>query len=1129
MPRQPLHALIWSGDRNLYELYTQGRLDLRFRRSDEAQWLAWLAGQSSFAFQGLQGRPGRLNLHKEARRGDTRYWYAYHFNGRRTLKRYLGRTDNVTLARLEQESQALTFAGEEPSVPLEPLTLTSHHTETQAPIRPQSAPVQADEPVLLSTLPQTKLSSPRLPLALVARERLLRDLDAALEHRLTLVSASAGWGKTTLLSAWASTKGRDGREDRHPHQVAWVSLDELDNDPTRFWASVIQALRTCLPGAGDAALAMLHSPQPPALANILTTLLNDLALLGTPATPPAPIVLILDDYHLIEDGAIHEALTFFIERLPDFVHLALSSRVDPDLPLSRWRARGQMVELRAADLRFTEAEAASFFTHAMEGTGYDLTEEDVLLLERRTEGWAAGLQLSALAMRQREDHSAFVRAFSGSHRYILDYIQEEILQPQPPPVQRFLLQTSVLRRMSANLCKAMTDDLADLADLADLDDPASQEEDLTSQQMLEMLDRNNLFVVPLDEQRQWYRVHDLFREVLLARLNATQPQLVPELHRRAARWWETHGDWREAISHAMSAADFSYAASLMERAAETMWLHGEVKTLYRWVMALPDSVIREHARMVLTSALYLINSAASTTAAQQSRARLEAEEMMARVEAAIQQVEDGAAVEPELPSTETGTLRRRLSLLRAWIVTFEATEKGDIEIMRESDRRLRELEPDDEIIWQMIPLSETVMLHASFLREGAFLVPMLIEAKERVSRSGDRYASIKVTQWLVMAHLQAGELRRAHDECLAGLALIERSGGHPILAGYFQLFLAWVYYEWDRPKEAASALGNMLRDAQAWQQLDLQITGYLQLAGVEIAARNLAGAQGALREAEQLAQAQGSTFYDSAVASVRVDLWLAQGNLAAASDWAAHVAFDRDTRSPDRDWEYLALVRVYVAQRRYSQAREALERFSTYVDRPGDINTTISYLALYVTALHGEGEREQAREVAARLLSMTEPEGYIRVYLDIGKPMREALHGLLSSRRAQDSQDNVSPEDPVPVGYISTLLAAFEQDEKDKQMASRPSDALHLPQLTQPVSSSSNMAKVTTVPAEPLTYREQEVLRLLITGASNQEIASHLVVSLPTVKKHVSNILGKMGVASRSQAIARAREWSLLA
>jgi ATP/maltotriose-dependent transcriptional regulator MalT len=530
-------------NRTCYELFRRDQLVQRFWPGDDQAWLSWLAAQTACAFH---GRAGRLNLHSEARTRGVRYWYAYDA----TEKRHLGKTANLTLECLEQVAGELSGA-RAPEPP--PPRSTPPASRTQMPAVVSDAARQAEQPVVLLA---TKLATPRVPAALVVRERLLRQLDAALAHRLTLLSAAAGWGKTTLLATWLrrnderGTKSDEGSTASihhssfiaHRFNVAWLSLDELDNDLTRFWDATIAALRTCIPALGDRALAMLHAPEPPPLSAILTVLLNELTPL---AAERAPILLILDDYHVIDDEAIHEAVTFVLEHLPDNLHLVLASRVDPDLPLSRWRVRGELLEIRAADLRFSAAEATTFFTQAL---GESPAEEDVRLLEHRTEGWAAGLQLAALVMRQRADRSAFVRAFTGGQRYLMDYVQEEILERQPLKVQRFLLRIAVLTRLNAALCAALT-------------------EERTSQAMLEQLEHDNLFVAPLDEQRQWYRMHDLFREALLARLHATEPELVPVLHQRAAHWYAAQGELCEAIAHALAARDFATAAALIEREA----------------------------------------------------------------------------------------------------------------------------------------------------------------------------------------------------------------------------------------------------------------------------------------------------------------------------------------------------------------------------------------------------------------------------------------------------------------------------------------------------------------------------------------------------------------------------------
>ncbi|GHO60972.1 hypothetical protein KSB_94470 [Ktedonobacter robiniae] len=359
--------------------------------------------------------------------------------------------------------------------------------------------------------------------------------------------------------------------------MAWLSLEELDDDPIRFWDLVIAALRRCRPALGETALTLLHSPQSLPLSICLAALLQEVE------QNAQDLILLLDDYHVISDQTIIDSMLFLIEHLPTSLHLVLISRTDPDLPLSRLRVRGQLLEIRDQDLRFSKPEAASFLRDAM---SLPLSEDNVSTLSQRTEGWIAGLHLAALSLRKRPDHAAFVKDFAGTHRHLLDYVQQDILAPLPESLQNFLLQTAILPRMNAALCQAVTEA------------PGESE----SQQRLQALEQANLFLVPLDEQRRWYRYHDLFREALLARLHSSHPQLVPLLHLRAARFYEARSEWREAITHALAASDHVYAASLMELAAGSFWSRGETKTLHSWVFSLPDAVLCEHLYLALGAA-----------------------------------------------------------------------------------------------------------------------------------------------------------------------------------------------------------------------------------------------------------------------------------------------------------------------------------------------------------------------------------------------------------------------------------------------------------------------------------------------------------------------------------------------
>src|SRR5215210_6530317 len=406
----------------------------------------------------------------------------------------------------------------------------------------------------------TKLYVPPPRPHAVLRPRLTGRLNEGLHRKLTLISAPAGFGKTTLLGEWVAGCERP---------AAWLSLDEADSDPTRFLAYLVAALQTIAPNIAEGVLGMLQSPQPPPTEAVLTTLLNETA------TIEDDLALVLDDYHVIDARAVDDALAFVLEHLPPRMHLIISTREDPHLPLARLRARGQLGELRAADLRFTSSEAAEFLEGVM---GLDLSAQDIAALETRTEGWIAGLQLAAISMRGHEDATGFIESFTGSHRFVLDYLVEEVLQQQPDRVRTFLLQTSILERLSGPLCDAVT----------------GQED---GRGMLEALERGNLFVVPLDDERRWYRYHHLFADVLQAHLMAEQPDRAPTLHRRASEWYEQHGSAADAIRHALAAEDFERAAGLVELAALVM-LGSSQETLYRWLMALPDEVVR--ARPVLS-------------------------------------------------------------------------------------------------------------------------------------------------------------------------------------------------------------------------------------------------------------------------------------------------------------------------------------------------------------------------------------------------------------------------------------------------------------------------------------------------------------------------------------------------
>jgi len=1031
VPKPSRYVLIWLHEREHYELHLHGQLHQCFQRGDDEAFSRWLKEHTAFAFV---GKSGRISVLKEARSGGTGYWYAYRTQDRHTRKRYLGPSAKVTFACLEQEAKALSRS---PS---------ARREATGREGRRPAASLQAEQRRALLSL---KLSPPRLPGSLVERSRLLDELDAAFSHPLTLVSASAGSGKTTLLSAWVAlslrlqtsrgTKLRAERRGAEP-ACAWLSLDSLDNDPIRFWLWVIAAVRTCLPTFGEAARELLHSPQAPPLSTILVTLLDEMEQVGR------DIILLLDDYHVIEDQAIHEAMLFLLDHLPANVHLVLSTRTDPELPLSRFRVRGQMIEIRSSDLHFTREEATSFL---LQSVGLPLSEEDAATLHQRTEGWIAGLQLAALSLRKRQDLSGFVKEFAGSHRYLLDYVQQDILTRLPVPLQDFLLQTSIVTSMNAAVCQAVTAR------------PTREE----CQQMLEEVERANLFVMPLDEQRQWYRFHDLFREALRARLQASQPELLPLLHIRAASFYEAAGELREAIAHALAAPDYSLAASLMEQAAPQFWLSGEARTVHTWVFSLPDAILRAHLRLALGAALRFVNSVNLGNETLYVGMQIQMEQTFTRMDEILRRKR-----ELSLSDAEVALIQRRLRLLRALIEARAVVKRGDSERLRHLAQETEALPADSEVSWNMIPLSFTFWLHVMFEGEAASLISRLQIAKQVIIEAADRLMTIRVMSWLTRAYTYAAQLHLARQEALSALALVEQIGGRTPIEGFLYYSLLIVSYTQNRLEEASDWLKLMLRSAQDWQQVELLVMGELFSARLALARGDLEAAHQALHRLEALIEQEGYATHAPWVITLRVQLWLAEANLAQASEWAAQTTFSPETWDPLHRWEVLMLVRVSLAQQQYTQAVETLERFSQHFDQPGDMPTALEWMALYVVALQQSGQSEQAVRVATRLAQMTRSEGYARVYLDVGEPIIKQAREVFHPHHAEAPQGSVSP----------------------------------------------------------LSLQEQRVLRRLCAGQTYAEMAEALVVSPNTIKTQVSSIYRKLGVSRRAEAIALAARLRLL-
>jgi LuxR family maltose regulon positive regulatory protein len=910
---------------------------------------------------------------------------------------------------------------------------------------------------------KTKLIIPPIRQELVSRPRLIERLNAGLRHKLTLVSAPAGFGKTTLLSKWASdvqlptTADESGVSgDRIP--VAWVSLDRDDNDPTRFWTYFVAALQTVYAGVGKTALAALQSRQPPPIEVPLTGLINEIT------TVPGPFALVLDDYHAITAQPIHDALTFLLDNLPPHMHLVLSSRADPPWPLARMRARREVTELRANDLRFTPTEVAAFLNDVK---GLGLSARDIDTLDTRTEGWIAGLQLAALSMQGRGDVAAFIEAFSGSHSFILDYLMEEVLGRQPPAVQDFLLQTSILERMTGPLCDAITGQDGGQATLA-------------------RLDQANLFLVSLDDERRWYRYHHLFADLLRSRLQQTRPDRVPVLHRRASEWYESAGLIEEAVAHALAGEDATWAASLVQRHAMQMIVRSQIVTLSWWIEALPDDLVRARPWLGVYRAWtqYWIGQ------------REQAEESLQHAEQALQQM---ASVLPEgdqrrqLP-VPAETERRHIVGHIAVIRAYNALVNEEIPRIVEMAQKALELLPEGEYMRCMAAL----ILGGAHWGRGDVVAAQraFAEASAAARKCGYRFLAVSAACY---AGIQQAKQARLHEASATYHQATELAAGHrgpeSPPTGFPTVRLGDLSREWNDLETASRELIKGVDLCAQWGQADILADGYIALARLQLAQRDVDAAANTLRKADALAR---KTKVDPWVLcwldDCRLRLWLSTGDLAAAVRWAEASGLRADGElSYLHDLNHVNLARVLVAQgvRQPSgpyldQALGLLTRLLEAAETAGWLNEAIKILILQALAFQAREDEEQALAALARALSLAGPGGYVRVFVDEGTP----IGGLLRQAVARG----------ITVDYAGRLLAALEGEVKAQPPAL----------------------------VEPLTEREMEVLRLLTTHLSSTQIAEELVVSVNTVRSHIKRIYGKLDVHSREDAVRRVRELGLL-
>ncbi len=890
------------------------------------------------------------------------------------------------------------------------------------------------------TLLRTKLFVPPPRSNLVSRPRLIERLKQGPKRgqKLTLVAAPAGYGKTTLVA------------EGLPHS-AWLALDEGDNDPARFWTYAFAALKTVWADLDDAAVKALGSPQPPPIEVLLRNLINQVITLTD------RVILVLDDYHVVENQEIHEDITFLLDHLPPQLHLVIVSRSDPPLNLARMRGRGRLTELRETDLRFTAEETKAFF---LQTADLQLSADSIAALHRRTEGWVVGLQLAGLALQGRENVSDFVQAFTGDHSYVIDYLTEEVFQRQSPTVQTFLLESSILNRLSGPLCDATLGGHAD--------------QRRNGQAMLAYLNQQNLFLIPLDDRRLWYRYHHFFADILRYRLQQTCPARIPELHQRASTWFSENGFVPDALHHALAAGDFDQAADLIESVTRPMIGGGEATTVQAWIESLPESLLQKRPLLCVSLAwVYNLN------------------QVYRDIEPLLQNAENALQL-GTFNRDIVADVRGNIAILRGYSALQQNNPPLALQHMEAS---LAILPEGDVYLRSLVSFTQGVIYKRGGLWHPA--AEKLKQATDYGRVSDNLTVAIGNRVHLIEMLITQGQLRQAAHYCEETIAhhLADRPRNPVPYLGFVYTKLGEILYEWNdldaahHNLEHGLALADQLLVAWSWTR-----DGLVYLARLRQIQHDYEAAQEFVERAVEMSGEMQDQFDRIDISYWQARLWLAQSKLVAAVRWAQEYQINIAAHTEAAD---VVLARVLLAQGQMRQALGILTSVTEAAGTTGRVYTQIETLALQALAYQAQSNSSQARRTVAHALSLAEPEDFNRLFIDEGPPMAALLRQLL-----RHPEDTIGGEFLFTQEYISRLLAAFPEGETAPSSAVAASGALK--------------------------EREIQVLRLIAAGLKTPEIAEQLHLSNNTIKWYCRELYSKLAVHSRAEAIAEGYKLGVL-